>query len=301
MRAMTSETQPSGLPFMKMHGLGNDFVVLDFTTRKHDLTPSDMRALADRRTGIGFDQLLIAEVASDPEKMDFRYRIFNADGTEAEQCGNGARCFFRFVLDRGLTTLSRVTLETSTGAIECQLEPDGEISVNMGPPQLQPEKIPFLVAKTDGRQRAGAAVVHTLRVRPGGGRRTSVALTVVNMGNPHAVIVVSDVATAEVAELGPLIENHVCFPSRVNVGFMQIVDRGRVNLRVFERGVGETRACGSGSCAAVVAGRLQGRLDSRVEVSLPGGLLKISWEGGEEDPVMMTGPACRVYDGQMTI
>lgn len=280
------------LRFTKMHGLGNDFVLLDLISQGVHIRPDQIRQLADRRLGVGFDQLLIVEPPDNPE-MDFKYRIFNADGTEAEQCGNGARCFLRFVRDRGLTTKTCVKLETNTGPIECRLEKDGSITVNMGKPQLTPAKVPFVAER--------AQIVYALEFdEPLCGRRARVDISAVSMGNPHAVLVVEDVDTAPVNQWGPIIERHERFPNRVNVGFMQVVRRDRIRLRVFERGVGETRACGSGAAAAVVAGRLQGLLDSRVEVELPGGVLTVSWEG-DDAPVMMTGPACRVYEGRLQI
>ncbi|MFT4632406.1 MAG: diaminopimelate epimerase [Candidatus Pseudothioglobus sp.] len=280
------------LRFTKMHGLGNDFVLLDLVTQNFQLREEHITLLADRRTGVGFDQLLVAEPPQDPT-MDFRYRIFNADGTEAEQCGNGARCFVKFVRDRGLTTKSKMMLETSNGSIECQIERDGNISVNMGAPILQPEKIPFIAA--------APSILYDFKIpRTVGSGMDQICLAVISMGNPHAVITVDNIDTAPVARLGPLIEKDPRFPARVNVGFMQIINRNRIKLRVFERGVGETRACGSGACAAVVAGRLQGILDPQVEVSLAGGDLKISWDG-DQRPVFMTGPASRVYEGRLQI
>lgn len=280
------------LRFTKMHGLGNDFVVLDLISQSVHIRPEQIRAIADRRLGVGFDQLLIAEPPSDPA-FDFKYRIFNADGTEAEQCGNGARCFLRFVRDRGLTTKTEVNLETSTGPIQCRLEKDGNITVNMGTPVLLPEKIPFIADRPQ--------IVYTLPVDvPLCGTQTEVRLSVLSMGNPHAVLTVDDVDTAPVNQLGPALESHPRFPRRVNVGFMQIIDRNHIRLRVYERGVGETRACGTGAAAAVVAGRLQGHLDETVAVDLPGGTLVTSW-AGDNAPVMMTGPACRVYEGRLQI
>jgi diaminopimelate epimerase len=280
------------LRFTKMHGLGNDFMLLDLVTQNFQLRKEHVSLLADRRTGIGFDQLLIAEPPKDPT-MDFGYRIFNADGSEAEQCGNGARCFVKFVRDRGLTTKSRMTLETHSGSIECQIERDGNISVNMGAPILQPEKIPF-VADSPG-------IIYDFEIPSVvGSGMEKIYLSVVSMGNPHAVMTVDDIDTAPVARLGPLIEKDPRFPARVNVGFMQVISRNKIKLRVFERGVGETRACGSGACAAVVAGRLQGILDPQVEVSLTGGDLKISWDG-DQQPVFMAGPASRVYEGRLQI
>ena len=276
------------LKFTKMHGLGNDFVMLDLISQRVHVHPEMIRELADRRLGIGFDQLLTVRPPEDPD-MDFRYTIYNADGSEAEQCGNGARCFLRFVRDQGLTIKSTVHLETNTGNITCKLEKDGNITVDMGRPRLQPAKIPFLADE--------AQITYSVAVP---GCDHDITLSAINVGNPHAVLTVPDVETAPVEKLGPLLEGHQRFPERVNVGFMQVVDRGHVRLRVFERGVGETRACGTGACAAVVAGRLQGVLDDQVEVELPGGRLTIGW-AGDKDTIKMTGPACRVYEGRLQI
>lgn len=279
--------------FTKMHGLGNDFVVLDLISQGVHIRPDQIRQLADRRLGIGFDQLLVAEPPDNPE-MDFKYRIYNADGSEAEQCGNGARCFLRFVRDRGLTTKTEVRLETSTGPIECRLEKDGNITVNMGAPILSPARVPFVADQ--------AQILYDLEVNAPlcAPRPQQVKISAVSMGNPHAVLTVPDVDQAPVAQLGPAIEVHERFPNRVNVGFMQVVDPSHIRLRVFERGVGETRACGSGAAAAVVAGRLQGLLDEQVDVDLPGGMLTVSW-AGDDAPVLMTGPACRVYEGRLQL
>lgn len=285
------------LRFTKMHGLGNDFVVLDLISQRAHIHPGLIQELADRRLGIGFDQLLTVTPPTDPA-MDFRYTIYNADGSEAEQCGNGARCFLRFVRDEGLTTKSTVHLETNNGRITCKLEKDGNITVNMGQPVLQPAKIPFTADN--------AQIQYDLELPPGcqgtgePGDRDAVKISAVNIGNPHAVLIVDDVESAPVERLGPVIESHPRFPERVNVGFMQVIDRNSVRLRVFERGVGETKACGSGACAAVVAGRLQGVLDENVEVELTGGKLNVSW-AGDDAPIMMTGPACRVYEGRLQI
>ncbi len=277
-----------------MHGIGNDFVLLDLISQNIHLTNEQISSLADRRTGIGFDQLLTVEPPGDPD-MDFRYRIYNADGTEAEQCGNGARCFTRFVRDRGLTTKTLLKLETSSGAIECKLEKDGNISVIMGSPQLQPEQIPFIADKP--------GITYTISVCAGmdvSQVESSVQCSVISMGNPHAVLIVDDVDTAPVSRIGPLIQNNSRFPRKANVGFMQIVNRSNVRLRVYERGAGETLACGSGACAAVVAGRLQGLLDEEVHVELTGGALKVNWPGDSE-PVVLTGAACRVYEGHLQL
>ena len=271
-----------------MHGLGNDFVLLDLITQKLRISETQIQALGDRRTGVGFDQLLIVEPPSRPD-VDFRYRIYNKDGTEAEQCGNGARCFARFVRDRGLTSKTEMTLETNTGLITCKLEKDGNITINMGPPHLAPQQIPFVAEQ--------AQIQYELELcnrLPACNLPDQVSICNVNMGNPHTVMIVNDVDSAPVSQLGPVIEQHPRFPEKVNVGFMQVVDRSHVKLRVFERGVGETRACGTGACAAVVAGRLQGLLDDEVSVVLPGGELLVTWQGDNAN-VFMTGPAARVY------
>lgn len=280
------------LRFTKMHGLGNDFVLLDLISQSVSIGKEQIRALADRRLGVGFDQLLIVEPPNSPD-TDFSYRIFNADGSEAEQCGNGARCFLRFVRDRGLTTKTQIRLSTNTGVIEARLEPDGNITIDMGAPVLEPGNIPFVAER--------AQITYQLAVAmPMCGSRKEFAISSVNMGNPHAVLVVDDLEQAPVSQLGPLIENHARFPQRVNVGFMQVISRSEIRLRVFERGVGETRACGTGACAAVVAGRLRGLLDETVDVKLTGGDLSVSW-AGDNASVMMTGPASRVYEGRLHI
>lgn len=272
------------LNFTKMHGLGNDFVVLDTTRGPLDLNPALVRGLADRHFGIGCDQVLVVEPPRLPG-TDFHYRIFNADGSEVEQCGNGARCFARFVRERGLTDKDEIPVGTAAGPIRLYCEPDGQVRVNMGVPILEPERIPFLVP--------AQAPAYPLEVA--GERLTIGALS---MGNPHAVLRVADLESAPVALLGPQIERHPCFPARVNVGFMQVLDPGHIRLRVYERGAGETLACGTGACAAVAAGRLWGILGERVRVSLPGGDLVIQWLGGS-DPVWMTGPATTVYQGEI--
>ena len=274
------------LSFTKMQGLGNDFVVIDAFSQPVSLTPERVRFLADRHFGIGCDQLLIVEPASDPD-IDFRYRIYNADGNEVEQCGNGARCFARFVRDRGLTGKDRIQVSTSSGVIVLTVEADGQVTVDMGPPQFEPNRIPLLAEHR--------AELYSVPV----GDRT-LRLGAVSMGNPHAVLQVMSVDQAPVAELGPLIENHDLFPARVNVGFMEVMSRDHIRLRVFERGVGETLACGTGACAAVVVGRCQGLLDERVRVDLPGGSLYIRWDG-EGSNVLMTGPAVRVFEGAIDL
>ena len=269
------------LKFTKMHGLGNDFMVIDGVTQDVELAAEQIEQWADRNFGIGFDQLLLVEPPSRPDR-DFRYRIFNADGSEVENCGNGARCFARFVLDQNLIQSDLIRVETAGGDLELQVLADGQVTVDMGRPRLRPEKIPFLA---DTR-----ASLYPLAVNG-----QTVQISAVNMGNPHCVLRVDDVETADVATLGPLIESHPDFPQRVNAGFMQIVSRSHIRLRVFERGVGETVACGTGACAAIVAGIINGWLDHRVTVSLPGGDLAIHWAG--EGNVRMTGPATRVFEG----
>ena len=280
--------------FTKMHGLGNDFMLLDLISQDIHLGEDRMRSLADRRLGIGFDQLLTVGPPSNPS-ADFRYRIFNADGAEVEQCGNGARCVTRFVRDRGLTTKTHITLETSSGQIDCKLEKDGNITVNMGAPRLGPDHIPFIAkhSQITYELEVPATINQCKNIEP-------VCISAINVGNPHAVLAVDDVSSAPVAKLGPLIEGHSRFPERVNVNFMQILSRDEIALRVYERGVGETLACGTGACASVVAGRLIGLLDESVTVSLPGGNLLIRWAGNESD-IYMTGPACRVYEGRLHI
>ncbi len=274
------------LEFTKMHGLGNDFVVIDAIRQPLALSPEQVRALADRHFGIGFDQLLLVEPAGDPA-ADFRYRIFNADGGEVGQCGNGARCFMQFVHERGLTDKPRVRVETSGGMLELEREAGGMITVDMGVPRFAPAAIPL--------DAPAQAERYTLDL---GDRHIEIGA--VSLGNPHAVLEVDDVSTAPVAELGPRIERHTRFPERVNAGFMQVIDRGTIRLRVYERGAGETLACGSGACAAAVIGQCWGKLDSPVRVILNGGELVISWSG-PGSPVMMTGPATTVYQGRIEL
>ncbi len=272
--------------FTKMHGLGNDFVVIDAVSQNLSLSPEQVRFLADRHFGVGCDQLLVVERPS-RAGVDFRYRIFNADGGEVEQCGNGARCFVRFVHDHGLTAKSEIRVETRSGVIAPRLEAGGEVTVDMGVPRFAPAEIPFV---SDSE-----AVIQPLEV---GGR--AVDISVVSMGNPHAVQVVGDVDSAPVERDGPLIERHARFPQRVNAGFMQVVDRHAIRLRVYERGAGETLACGTGACAAVVAGIRRGLLDSPVRVATRGGDLTIAWDG-PGTPVRMTGPAVAVFEGEIDI
>ena len=274
------------LAFTKMHGLGNDFVMIDAVRQNIQLTEAQVRYLGDRHFGVGFDQLLVVETSQTPG-VDFRYRIFNADGGEVEQCGNGARCFARFVFDQGLTDKREIRVETKKGIITPRLEADGNVTVDMGVPVLTPADVPF-VSDSD-------AYVQPLDVAG-----TTVAITAVSMGNPHAVQVVANVDTAPVAEQGPLIEHHPRFPARVNAGFLQIVDEHRVRLRVFERGAGETLACGTGACAAVVAGILRELIVSPVTVETRGGELTIAWNG-VGSPVLMTGPAVTVFAGELTL
>ncbi len=275
--------------FTKMHGLGNDFVVLDATGSRGQTfvpTAAQARFLADRHFGIGCDQILVVEKSQTPE-VDFRYRIFNADGSEVEQCGNGARCFVRFVHEQGLTDKREIRVETQSGIIAPRLETNGDVTVNMGVPRFAPADIPFVSdsdAPLQALDVAGAAI----------------EISAVSMGNPHAVQVVADVDHAPVASQGPLIENHARFPRRVNAGFMQIVDRQAITLRVHERGSGETMACGTGACAAVVAGIRRGLLDSPVHVTTRGGALSIAWAGAGQ-PVLMTGPAVTVFSADIDL
>jgi diaminopimelate epimerase len=274
------------LKFTKMHGLGNDFMVVDAINQRVDLDPALIRRLADRHFGIGFDQLLLVE-ASERADSRFRYRIFNANGGEVEQCGNGARCFALFVRARGLTDARRIPVHTRAGLIELLVHDDDTVTVDMGTPRLEPADIPF---------EAGArAACYSLEVAG-----SAYDIGAVSMGNPHAVLTVDDVDTAPVDTLGPAIEAHARFPNRVNVGFMQVVDRKQIRLRVFERGAGETLACGSGACAAMVVGRLQGRLDETVTTRLRGGDLVVSW-AGEDQPVLMKGPATFVFEGTIQL
>jgi diaminopimelate epimerase len=274
------------LRFTKMHGLGNDFVVLDLITQALRIDERLIRFLADRHRGVGCDQVLVVEPPGDPT-MDFRYRIYNQDGSEAQQCGNGARCIAKFIRDRRLSAKRRLLVETLGGPISMSCGKGNLVSVSMGVPRLEPQEIPF----TAGQK----ASSYTLEAAG-----ETLEISAVSMGNPHAVLLVEDVECAAVATLGPAIEAHERFPERTNVGFMQIVDRGEINLRVFERGAGETQACGSGACAAAVAGRIRGLLDERIRVNLRGGYLQVEWRG-EGEPLLMTGPATTVYEGQIII
>ena len=274
------------LKFTKMHGLGNDFVVFDAISQAVNLTPERCRRLADRHFGIGCDQILLVEKPTRAD-ADFRYRIFNADGGEVEQCGNGARCFVRFVHDKGLTAKTEIRVETAAGIIVPRLEADGQVTVNMGVPRFEPDEIPFLTEKR--------APTYFLSVNG-----TIVEISALSMGNPHAVQLVENVDAAPVAVEGPLIEHHPAFPARVNAGFMQVMDRGHIRLRVYERGAGETLACGTGACAAAVAGIARGLLDASVRVAMRGGDLAVRWEG-EGRPVWMTGPAVTVFEGEVNV
>jgi diaminopimelate epimerase len=271
------------LRFTKMEGLGNDFVVIDGIDQKVDLSAKQIRRLADRHFGIGCDQVLVVEAPTRAD-VDFRYRIFNADGAEVEQCGNGARCFVRFVVDRGLTRKRAIRVETLGGIIEPRLERDGQVTVAMGMPRFSPGEIPFV--GEDG------ALVQPLEVAG-----ALIMITALSIGNPHAVQIVENIDDAPVTTQGPLIERHPRFPRGVNAGYMQVVDRANIRLRVWERGAGETLACGTGACAAVVAGIARGLLDSKVRVETRGGALHIDWAGRGRD-VLMTGPAVAVFDGE---
>lgn len=274
------------LKFTKMHGAGNDFVVIDGVRQDVFLSPEQLRLLADRHFGIGCDQILLVK-RSQNEEADFRYLIFNADGGEVEQCGNGARCFVRFVHDHKLTSKREIVVETQSGLISPRLEDDGRVTVNMGKPIFERSRIPF---DSDSDE-----IIQPLEVSD-----QILQISAVSMGNPHAVHVVTDIEQAPVATLGPLIERHPRFPKRVNAGFMQVVDRGHIKLRVYERGAGETMSCGTGACAAVVSGIRRGLLDNIVQVATHGGVLTIGWEGANA-PVIMTGPAISVFDGEINL
>jgi diaminopimelate epimerase len=274
------------LKFTKMQGAGNDFVVLDAIDRKITLDTLKLQRLADRHFGIGCDQILVVEAPRSPD-TDFYYRIFNADGGEVSLCGNGARCFVRYVRDKGLTRKREIRVETASGVIVPRVEADGQITVDMGPPQFEPSKIPFVADRQ--------SVTYMLEVA-----NASVEISALSMGNPHAVQLVDNVEAAPVLTQGPMIEHHTRFPERVNAGYMEILDRHHVRLRVYERGAGETLACGTGACAAAVAGIIRGQLDTPVRVTTHGGDLSIAWAGGAH-PVMMTGPAETVFEGNIDI
>jgi diaminopimelate epimerase len=274
------------VPFTKMQGLGNDFVLFDGLRSPLCLTPEQVCRIADRRLGIGCDQVLVLEPSQNPE-ADARYRIFNADGKEVEQCGNGSRCVARYLRDERLVETDAIVVETLAGLIRMYCQSDGRVRVDMGAPRLDPEDIPMRVQEIHG--------TYELEID-----RARVSVYPISMGNPHAVLCVKDITAAPVASLGPLLERHPLFPEGVNAGFMQVIDAHHIRLRVYERGVGETPACGTGACAAVVAGRLQKLLDQEVEVELPGGRLFIQWRGGESS-VWMTGPATRVFAGRIAL
>ena len=274
------------LQFTKMHGLGNDFVVIDAIGQDVDLTPDQVRTLANRRFGVGCDQVLLVERARSQD-TDFCYRIFNADGNEVEQCGNGARCFARYVRDQGLIDADFIRVETKAGVIGLKIDAQGKVTVDMGKPILEPADIPFIAEQ---RAMSYEIALESQRLEIGA----------VSMGNPHAVLLVENVDKAPVAKLGPRIESHSRFPNQVNVGFMQVMNRASIRLRVYERGAGETLACGTGACAAVVAGRIQGMLEQRVDVELPGGRLMIDWPG-EGNSVMMKGPVAHVFEGTIHV
>lgn len=274
------------MQFSKMHGLGNDFMVIDGVTQSVYLTDEIIRKLADRHRGIGFDQLLLVEPPYDPD-LDFHYRIFNADGSEVSQCGNGARCFARFVTLKGLTNKQDIHVSTAKGKMVLSLQENEQVRVNMGEPIWEPAQIPFTANKFEKN--------YILRTE-----LQTVLCGVVSMGNPHCVLQVDDIATANVLELGALLESHERFPERANIGFMQVINRHHIKLRVFERGAGETQACGSGACGAVAVGIMQGVLDSKVQVDLPGGTLHIEWNG-VGNPLFMTGDATHIYDGYIRL
>ena len=278
------------LKFTKMQGAGNDFVVLDATQQPLNLTAQQISHIANRQFGVGCDQLLLVEKTDTPN-VDFRYRIFNADGGEVEQCGNGARCFVRFVVDKGLTDKREIAVETASGIITLKLEDNNQVTVNMGAPRFEPQDIPF-IAETLANARAPSYLLNI--------ENQKLQIFVVSMGNPHAVQIVADVDNAPVGLVGPLIEHHASFPQRVNAGFMQVLNVHHIKLRVFERGSGETLSCGTGACAAVVSGIQHGILQSPVKVSTRGGELSISWQG-ENSPVLMTGPATIVFEGEIEL
>jgi diaminopimelate epimerase len=274
------------IQFSKMHGLGNDFVVIDNVTQNVFFSKEKIQQLSDRNFGIGFDQLLLVEPPYDPDQ-DFHYRIFNADGSEVSQCGNGARCFARFVKMKGLTNRNKIVVSTKAGRMVLYLEKDGQVTVNMGVPEFEPSLVPI---KANKREK-----IYILRAQ-----EQTFFCGVVSMGNPHCVLLVDDVQTADVETMGPLLEKHERFSEGANVGFMQIINHSHIKLRVFERGVGETLACGSGACAAVAVGQLQNRLSKDVRVDLPGGSLKIRWQGNE-NVLKMTGAAEHIFDGYINL
>ena len=274
------------LRFAKMHGLGNDFMVVDLVTQRGMPTPEDVRSWSDRRTGVGFDQLLAALPPRDPD-ADFRMRIFNADGSEAEQCGNGARCFARFVVEEQLTVKRDLLVETAGGSIRTELLDGEQVRVDMGVPNTDPAAVPFLAD--------GAATSYVIDLGD-----TCVEVTPVSIGNPHAVVFVENVSQADIEGIGGALQHHERFPEQVNVGFLQVVDRRFGRLRVYERGVGETRACGSGACAAMVAARVHEKFESRAKISLPGGKIRLEWQG-HGSPATLSGPTQFVYTGRIEL
>jgi len=274
------------LHFSKMHGLGNDFMVVDNVSQNVFFSKERIKQLADRHFGIGFDQLLIVEPPYDPDQ-DFHYRIFNADGSEVAQCGNGARCFARFVKQQGLINRNKIVVSTKAGRMVLYLEKEGQVTVNMGKPIFEPSQVPFSANKQEN--------FYIIR-----NQEATYFCGVVSMGNPHCVLEVDDVDSADVEGIGSFLGQHERFPEGVNVGFMQIINENKIRLRVFERGAGETLACGSGACAAVAIGQIQGKLGNEVEVELPGGKLTIKWSGGDS-VLKMTGPAEHIYDGQIPL
>lgn len=277
------------LPFTKMHGLGNDFVVLDLISHPVSLSASQIQRLADRHFGIGFDQLLLIEAPTQAD-VDFNYRIYNCDGSEVEHCGNGARCFARFVLDKGLTARKTMRVKTNRGIIVLKVEDDGFVTVDMGLPDFSPSALPFKASAADYYEREISV----------NGQPQTVRFFAVSVGNPHAVIVVEDVTTAAVREIGSALGAHPDFPQGINTGFMQVLNRGEIRLRVFERGAGETQACGTGACAALVCGRAAGLLDADVLAHLTGGDLRLSWEGPGQS-IFMRGPATNVFEGRINL
>ncbi|MCW8929774.1 MAG: diaminopimelate epimerase [Gammaproteobacteria bacterium] len=286
------------LNFTKMHGLGNDFVVIDAISQHIELTTEQVRFIADRRFGVGCDQILIVESPNPSQELtvDFKYRIFNADGSEVEQCGNGARCFARFVREKGLTTKKLIVVETYGGIIRLMVDEDEMVTVDMGKPVFEPEQLPFIPAAGDSQTNNR----YTLALDADTGEVNEVEFSAASMGNPHITIKVDDIDTYPVKTIGKILESHPSFPNRVNVGFMQIIDRERIRLRVYERGSGETLACGTGACAAVANGISRGELAEQVEVVLPAGCLHVQWQQGEHS-LMMTGSASFVYEGQIKL
>ena len=292
-----SDNSPMKLRFTKMQGTGNDFVVVDATRDAIALTPEQVRRLGDRRLGVGADQILLVEKSTKPD-VDFRYRIFNASGDEVEQCGNGARCFVRYVHDKGLSDKSTIRVETVERELELKLREDGRVSVDMGAPVFEPSRVPFDSSGLVPRR------VNGFMLWPLGVGGTMIEVAVLSMGNPHAVHKVPDINAVRLRKLGPAIESHPCFPKKVNAGFMQVMSRHEIRLRVYERDVGETMACGTGACAAVVTGVRAGWLDTPVDVQTHGGVLTIDWDGGTGDMfahVFMTGPAESVFEGEIEL